>query len=120
MWTFCGPASVRITSERETYQVIGGTCENGQPGLEDWYFVSVGTSTLTDGAPPKARSFELAVNAQHAGAYSVADADVSWSLPEKRYDEWETLDVEVISGLASGSFSGVLDSGEAVTGSWHC
>jgi hypothetical protein len=117
---YCGTADARVTTAAETSKFSGGRCEVSQQPLRDWYFVYVGTATLSSNVKPIARYFELAVDMRRAGTYSAADATVLWTVPGKLYHKWRRLSVTVAPGLRQGTFSGVLRSGKIAKGSWRC
>lgn len=121
--TWCGPAKATVKWAGRTLTVKGGLCEITKLDSDALFTINVGRYTVPP-AKPKATSFSAGYGPSgplKAGT-TAAGWLISFQTPGKQYLlRSMTAKVKVLkAGAKRVTFSGQLDTGGKVTGSWTC
>ncbi|MFN8223491.1 MAG: hypothetical protein U0R50_09660 [Gaiellales bacterium] len=117
--TWCGPAKASVTWNGRTMTIKGGSCELVDYEGVKAFTVNTGRYTVPP-AKPRATAFSAAGSDTKPGTYG--GWLINWQTPGK---QWivaaRGLEVKILAkGARRGSFTGRIDTGGKVRGSWTC
>jgi hypothetical protein len=115
---YCGPATATVQLEGRRVVFQYGTCERLYDGV---FVVDLGIAELSP-IRPRFRFFELELFATRDGTYRKLPGvvpRVRWNVFRERTTLSPSV-VRISGGMTRGSFSGKLENGSRVSGSFTC